>query len=678
MPGQQTTITCYMKSRLQPQYRWLFVWVGLSTGCVAQLDDWAATNGAEPSGVGVVAEPSQPEGNSNVPGTSFSPSQPPEVEQPASCRNGVRDEGETGVDCGGAMCWPCAVDWSCEVDEDCQSRICSGVCLALSCGNGVADNTETDLDCGGPCAPCDDGLGCYSDGDCESGVCNGGECVTPHCDDAVLNGRETDVDCGGSECRACGNGSDCTVNGDCVSGICADGTCVEQGCADGQLNGSETDVDCGGTDCTACPGDGRCAVAVDCASGVCLATSGGVRRCSDARCDDGVHNGRETDVDCGGADCGACPDGAQCYTRIDCSSSVCDRIAGTCSVPTCDDEVENGDEADVDCGGTCPSCDDGEACDADEDCLSGLCLEQQCRAGTCSDARQNQGESDVDCGGSCPGCGLGLTCSVNTDCRSGACDEVCRPGAAGKPCDGDQECASGACIDGTCAQAGAGASCESGAECRSGFCSSQNSCGKGAVGTPCVVNDDCATMICGANACAASRFGIATDGGADTSVVAFKTRLQANASDPPRQWRDLALLYFFTPEGHDDFVSRYYDGPDFAVWDARFLAVSVDGTHWAMIWRATATNAGTIPTTTTTFDYQLRNDPWITFDLTNDYSFRTGGFGANERVVVCQRVEGRWVHTQGSSPTAFPAPCELVVDSCAQTTAFCDPLARTQ
>lgn len=192
------------------------------------------------------------------------------------------------------------------------------------------------------------------------------------------------------------------------------------------------------------------------------------------------------------------------------------------------------------------------------------------------------------------------------------------------------------------------------------------------------MNDDCATMTCEANACAPSRFGVATDGGTDTSVVAFKARIQANASDPPRQWRDLALLYFFTPEGRDDFVSRYYDGPDLSVWDARFLAVSVDGTQWAMIWRAAGTNTSIVPTTTTTFDFQVRNDPWISFDLTNDYSFRAGGFGANGRVVVCQRVEGRWVHTQGTPPTAFAAPCDLVVDSCAQTTAFCDPLARTQ
>jgi hypothetical protein len=50
-------------------------------------------------------------------------------------------------------------------------------------------------------------------------------------------------------------------------------------CTDGVMNGSETGVDCGGPDCAPC-----------------LPT-----------CSDGEMNGSETGVDCGGPDCGACP-----------------------------------------------------------------------------------------------------------------------------------------------------------------------------------------------------------------------------------------------------------------------------------------------------------------------------------------------------------------------------------
>lgn len=76
-------------------------------------------------------------------------------------------------------------------------------------------------------------------------------------------------------------------------------------CDDGIQNGSETGIDCGGTDCDACP-----------------------------TCSDGVQNGNETGVDCGGPDCDACP--------------------------TCSDGVQNGDETGVDCGGTnCSPCGGG-------------------------------------------------------------------------------------------------------------------------------------------------------------------------------------------------------------------------------------------------------------------------------------------------------------------------------
>jgi hypothetical protein len=47
-------------------------------------------------------------------------------------------------------------------------------------------------------------------------------------------------------------------------------------------------------------------------------------------CEDGIQNGNETGVDCGGPDCPACP--------------------------TCFDGIQNGDETGVDCGGSCQPC----------------------------------------------------------------------------------------------------------------------------------------------------------------------------------------------------------------------------------------------------------------------------------------------------------------------------------
>jgi len=54
-------------------------------------------------------------------------------------------------------------------------------------------------------------------------------------------------------------------------------------------------------------------------------------------CDDGVQNGNETGVDCGGPDCSPCV-----------------------VPPTCDDGIQNGDETGVDCGGSsCEPCSTG-------------------------------------------------------------------------------------------------------------------------------------------------------------------------------------------------------------------------------------------------------------------------------------------------------------------------------
>lgn len=45
-------------------------------------------------------------------------------------------------------------------------------------------------------------------------------------------------------------------------------------------------------------------------------------------CDDRKKNGDETDVDCGGSDCGSCAEGKRCVLNADCTKGSCD--AGSC------------------------------------------------------------------------------------------------------------------------------------------------------------------------------------------------------------------------------------------------------------------------------------------------------------------------------------------------------------
>ncbi len=104
--------------------------------------------------------------------------------------------------------------------------------------------------------------------------------------------------------------------------------------------------------------------------------------------------------------------------------SPCDE--GTCSsalpAHTCFDRVEDGDESDIDCGGSCRSCKAGEACTDGTDCDSGACDAGQCRAPTCFDGIRDGFETDVDCGGDCAAdCALGAHCYNGSDCTSGNC-----------------------------------------------------------------------------------------------------------------------------------------------------------------------------------------------------------------------------------------------------------------
>lgn len=146
-----------------------------------------------------------------------------------SCRNGVRDDGELGVDCGG-VCAKCPGE-PCVDGADCGSGTCENdVCQEppdAGSGppgptDGKKNNGETDVDCGGPNAPaCADGKACEADDDCANGWCKPGEkrCVAPRNDDGVKNGTETDVDCGGASGKKCDEGLSCVVDGDC-NGAC--------------------------------------------------------------------------------------------------------------------------------------------------------------------------------------------------------------------------------------------------------------------------------------------------------------------------------------------------------------------------------------------------------------------------------------------------------------------------
>ncbi|MEM9073647.1 MAG: hypothetical protein AAGE52_34475, partial [Myxococcota bacterium] len=141
-----------------------------------------------------------------------------------------------------------------------------------------------------------------------------------------------------------------------------------------------------------CQAASECAVA-ECVDGGCELTS---LRAGHA-CAEGMCNGS-----------GAC---VECVSGGDCSSGRC--VDGACEADTCGDGLRNGAESDVDCGGECGPCADAMHCDDDDDCRSASC-DEVCAGPTCSDGRRNGDETDVDCGGGCPPCAPALVCGVSS------------------------------------------------------------------------------------------------------------------------------------------------------------------------------------------------------------------------------------------------------------------------
>ena len=217
----------------------------------------------------------------------------------------------------------------------------------------------------------------------------------------------------------------CDIHENCPEGwFCnGSGACQkyphEVSCNNGVTDGDETDIDCGGDLCSPCGLDKTCRRESDCQSLSCNAED----RCMMATCDDNQRNGRESDVDCGGPNaCDRCTPGDDCTLDDDCDSGVC--VSFVCAPSSCSDDVQNGGETDLNCGGTtsCARCATGDNCLQAGDCASNVCQDHICRPANCQDETQNGAETDVDCGGFCKGCKEGQGCGSDDDCHSRVCD----------------------------------------------------------------------------------------------------------------------------------------------------------------------------------------------------------------------------------------------------------------
>ena len=233
--------------------------------------------------------------------------------------------------------------------------------------------------------------------------------------DGLQGGFETDVDCGGG-CGRCPSFAACDQSSDCASEVCLDNICQPPECVvDGDINGIETDVDCGGG-CPPCSDFSLCEVGDDCTSGVCFAEEeADVGSCFPASCGDGVRNGFESDIDCGGSfdfECIRCAVGERCGEDTDCGSFY---LADALGIGACFDDGAGDEGA----------------------CLPPCCLEQcggdnvpSCFDLLCDNVPMHDCCMDPDPFAACcaVGCGAGLygaVCQGSEDCLPGyKCVEV--------------------------------------------------------------------------------------------------------------------------------------------------------------------------------------------------------------------------------------------------------------
>ncbi|MBT5022920.1 hypothetical protein HOK51_06620 [Candidatus Woesearchaeota archaeon] len=100
-------------------------------------------------------------------------------------------------------------------------------------------------------------------------------------------------------------------------------------------------------------------------------------------CSDNIKNGGETDIDCGG-DCGICA-GDYCGTSTECKSNSCYNNLCVIIKDLCKNGQKEDFETDIDCGGICAKkyeqlCTNNNQCKQDGDCSSQFCLpaEKKC------------------------------------------------------------------------------------------------------------------------------------------------------------------------------------------------------------------------------------------------------------------------------------------------------------
>ncbi len=531
----------------------LFVLLVLLTFALSACSDDAATAGGSNANI-VDVDAGDDSCSSNGDCT------PPEVclfdsatgELACGIGDGSKGTGEAcmdGSECASGICLNGQCADPCAGEEDCPAGYTCEASMVPTDTGSVTINV---------CVP--EGAPCLSDNDCTG-------------TDVCVVDRETDLILGCGNAVGTGNVGDvCTADADCASNLCLDGTCsapceAPNDCNDAGSTCDNTTVTTGNgmADLNACVPreEGTCLSDADCAGGQrCVAT----KTATDLifTCGSGNAGGGETgatcnaDTDCaqnlcdGGTCIGPCQSTGDCSTgdnfacetrNVDIGGGNSDS-ASVCTPPTpCseDDDCRVGDVCYVNSDGTNVEtiCRDpnngggdlGQLCTDDAGCANNLCGDTRFRdvclvpCADDSDCTVNGfvcGSVDVDgtsvaacvADTSTPctsndDCGTGTTCAIIENVAGNGLESVCVPSTGGSPtgvmCTADDDCASLVCLNDRCA-----APCDDSNQCANNQLCNNNTITKdGQSGafdvcetlpvTVCDSSDDCAdgVRVCG-------------------------------------------------------------------------------------------------------------------------------------------------------------------------------------
>jgi hypothetical protein len=208
---------------------------------------------------------------------------------PPSCNDGIQNGNETGVDCGGS---------------------CPNACA--TCNDGIQNGNETGVDCGGSCGSCS----------CTDNAVT----LTLKLDNYPEETSWTLTTAAGSTVASGG-----TYGNQSPGATITENFCLPDGCYVFTISDTYGDgICCGYGNGSYSLNDANGALA----SGGSFSYSESTNFCvggggTGPTCSDGIQNGNETGIDCGGPDCAPCT--------------------------TCNDGIQNGDETGIDCGGSCPN-----------------------------------------------------------------------------------------------------------------------------------------------------------------------------------------------------------------------------------------------------------------------------------------------------------------------------------